>query len=201
MKRNLMIIMLTLVLQGAVAQDYIVKLNGDEIPARVLEVTLEDVVYHHPDSTETLTSRIPKAEVFMIRFENGTKEVFTQNLPENDTATAGVLSPVELHQLGTQDAIQYYKGNGVMWGSAASTAVVFPYGLAGAVILGIMPPDVHPDKVSDPALLAYPEYVMGYEKQAKKKRRRKALAGAGIGSAVAVTVISIAFVSLMNNFQ
>lgn len=193
--------MLTLVLQGAVAQDYIIKLNGDEIPARVLEVTLEDVVYHHPDSAEVLTFRIPKAEVFMIRFENGTKEVFTQNQAENDTATAGVLSPDQLFQLGTQDALQYYKGNGVMWGSAASTAVFFPFGLAGAVVLGIMPPDVHPNKVSDAALLAYPEYVLGYEKQAKKKRRKKALAGAGIGSAVAVTVIGIAFASLMSDFQ
>ena len=201
MKKNLIIIMLTLVLQGAVAQDYIVKLNGDEIPARVLEITLDDVVYHHPDSAEALTSRIPKAAVFMIRFENGTKEVLTQSMAEKDTATVRLLSPDQLYQLGTQDALQYYKGNGVMWGSAASTALLFPYGLAGAVILGVVPPDVHPNKVSDIALLAYPEYVLGYEKQAKKKRRRKALAGAGIGSAVAITVIGIAFASFMGSIQ
>lgn len=201
MKQNLITLMLTLMLQGAVAQDYIVKLNGDEIPARVLEITLDEILYHHPDSAKELTSRMPKPEVFMIRFENGTKEVFTQNQAEKDTATVRLLSPDQLYQLGSQDALQYYKGNGVMWGSAASTALLFPYGLAGAVVLGIMPPDVHPNKVSDTALLAYPEYVLGYEKQAKKKRRRKALAGAGIGSAVAVTVIGITFAAFMNDFQ
>ncbi|WP_162055208.1 hypothetical protein [Pontibacter pamirensis] len=197
MKRNLILIILTLVLQSGFAQDYIVKVNGDEIPARVLEITAGDIVYHHPDSAEELASRIPKVEVFMIRFEDGTKEVFTQRLAEKDTAAVEVLTPDQLYLLGRQDALQYYKGNGTMWGSAAATALVFPYGLLGAAALGVAPTDVYQNKVSDTALLSHPEYVWGYEKQAKKKKIKKALAGAGIGSAVAVTVYGIFFASFM----
>lgn len=200
MKRNLILTMLFFVLQNAYAQDYIIKVNGDEILARVLEVTLEDIVYHHPDSAEALTSRIPKVEVFMIRYENGTKEMFAQILAEKDTAAVEVLTPEQLNLLGMQDAARYYKGNGTMWGSAASTALAFPYGLLGAVALGVAPTDVFKNEVSDPALLSHPEYVQGYEKQAKKKKLSKALAGAGIGTAVALTVYSIVFASLLSAY-
>lgn len=193
--------MLTLVLQGAVAQDYIVKLNGDEIPARVLEVTLEDVVYHHPDSAEALTSRMPKSEVFMIRFENGTKEVFTKSQTENGEVAAEQLTPEQQYLLGQQDVHKYYKGNGVMWGSAASTVVFFPFGLAGAAVLGLTPPKAHWNNVPDNMLLSNPDYVRGYEEEAKRKKRRKAAAGAGIGSVVAVTVATIAIMSALNGMQ
>lgn len=191
MKRHLLLIMLTLVLQSALAQDFIVKVNGDEIPARVMEITLQEVVYLQPDTTEEMTFRIPKKEVFMIRFGNGTKEVFTENLPEQKAIAEEALSAEQLYRLGTRDAILYYKGNGVMWGSAASTALLFPYGLAGAAILGFTPPGLHPDKVSDVGLLSYPEYVRGYQGQAKRQKRKKAAAGAGIGAAVVVGAVLV----------
>ncbi|WP_162055207.1 hypothetical protein [Pontibacter pamirensis] len=185
MKRNLILIMLTLVLQNALAQDYILKVNGDEIPARVLEITLEEILYHQPDSSAAAVLRLPKKEVFMIRFENGTKEVFTENLPGNEVVTAQALSPDQLYLLGKRDAIQYYKGNGVLWGSAAS-ALIVPYGLAGSAVLAFTPPNVHQNRVSDMVLLSYPTYVKGYKEQAKKKKIGKAAAGAGIGTLVGI---------------
>lgn len=141
MKRNLLIVILTLLLQTAFAQDYIVKVNGDEVSARVLEITLDEVLYHQPDSSAEVILRMPKADVFMIRFENGTKEVFTENLPGNEGMAEEVLTADQLYLLGKRDALQYYKGNGVMWGSAASTAMLFPYGYAGAAIFGLSLPE------------------------------------------------------------
>ncbi|GAB3536581.1 hypothetical protein GCM10027443_27270 [Pontibacter brevis] len=189
MKRNLIFILLTLLLQSAFAQDQIVKVNGDEIPARVLEITLEEILYRQPDSLEEAVFRIPNAEVFMIRYENGTKEVFTQNLPGNEAVTDKVMSSTELYLLGKRDASMYYKGNGVMWGSAASTALAFPYGYAGAAVLGLTSVKAHKNRVSDMALLSYPDYVRGYEEQAKSKKARKAIAGAGIGTGVVLGAV------------
>ncbi|MFD3001794.1 hypothetical protein ACFS7Z_15580 [Pontibacter toksunensis] len=185
MKRNLILILLTLLLQNAFAQDYIVKVNGEEIPARVLEITLEEILYHQPDSSAEVVLRLPKTEVFMVRFENGAKEVFSENLQDNKVVTAAALTPDQLYLLGKRDAIQLYKGEGVLWGSAAS-ALIFPYGLAGSAVLAFTPPNVHQNRVSDRELLSYPDYVKGYKDQAKKRKIGKAAAGAGIGTLVGI---------------
>lgn len=192
MKRNLLCIMLTLLLHSAFAQDTIVKVNGDEIPARVLEITLNEILYHQPDSSQEVILRLPKAEVFMIRFENGTKEVFTENLPGNAAVAEEVLTADQLYLLGKNDALLYYRGNGVLWGSAAS-ALVFPYGLAGSAVLAFTPPSVNHNRVSDVALLSYPDYVRGYKEQAQKRKIGKAAGGAALGTlvGVAATVLII----------
>lgn len=76
-----------------------------------------------------------------------------------------------------------------MWGSAATSALLFPYGYAGSAIIGLTHPRAHRNQVSDMALLSYPEYVRGYEEQAKRKKGTKALAGAGIGTGVVLGAV------------
>ncbi|MDO6391288.1 hypothetical protein Q4E40_14200 [Pontibacter sp. BT731] len=170
------------------AQDTIIKKTGEEIPSRVLEITLHEVLYQHPDSLQGITWRLPKAEVFMVKFENGTKEVFEQQ-PDSLSGIAPGMTADELYALGMADAKQYYKGNGAMWGSAASTMVMFPLGLAGSLVIGATPPKVKSTLVSDVRLLEEQDYLKGYKEQAARKKRGKALAGVGIGAGIQLGLI------------
>lgn len=58
------------------AQDVIVKTNGDEIIVKVTEITDVQIKYHKFDNLNGPVYNIDKSEVFMIKYENGTKDVF-----------------------------------------------------------------------------------------------------------------------------
>lgn len=57
------------------AQDVIIKKNGDEIKSKVLEVALTIIKYKKFDNPNGPTFEILKSEVFMIKYENGTKDI------------------------------------------------------------------------------------------------------------------------------
>jgi hypothetical protein len=191
MKKNILLAILILILQNAFAQDVIVKLNGEEQTGLVTEITLQDIYYQSSDSTNTTIQRIAKADVFMVRFANGTKEVFIQNLPESQMEPLAAKSPEQMYQIGRDDAKRLYKGNGALWGSVACV-FAFPYGLAGTAAIGFTKPKVQNNPVSDRSYLSNPYYVKGYERQAHKKKTGKVLAGTGIGVvSVAALIVGV----------
>ncbi len=80
MKKTLFTLLALVTVIVCQAQDVITKRNGDELKARVLEINPSDIKYKRFDNLEGPTISILKSEVFMIVFENGTKEVLnTQN--------------------------------------------------------------------------------------------------------------------------
>jgi hypothetical protein len=85
-----LIIMLTGV--AANGQDIIVQKNGDEIKAKVDQVLDAEIKYHKFDNLSGPLYSIKKTEVFMIKYENGTKDVFNSQalpvLPQTQVATA-----------------------------------------------------------------------------------------------------------------
>ncbi|MHC2993200.1 hypothetical protein OB13_17025 [Pontibacter sp. HJ8] len=58
------------------AQDILIKRNGDELEVKVLEINLEEIRYKRYDNLEGPLISIAKGEVFMIKYENGTKVTF-----------------------------------------------------------------------------------------------------------------------------
>jgi hypothetical protein len=58
-------------------QDIITKTNGDEIQARVFEVSTNEIKYKRFDNPEGPDYVIDKSQVFMIKYENGNKDVFS----------------------------------------------------------------------------------------------------------------------------
>ncbi|WMX15635.1 hypothetical protein [Aureispira sp. CCB-E] len=58
------------------AQDNIIQRDGSEIKAKVLEITPKIIQYKRFDNINGPTYSILKANVFMIQYENGTKDVF-----------------------------------------------------------------------------------------------------------------------------
>lgn len=59
------------------AQDIITKCNGEEIEAKVTEIGDTQIKYRKYENPQGAIYNIPASEVFVIRFEDGTREVIT----------------------------------------------------------------------------------------------------------------------------
>lgn len=57
--------------------DNIILLNGEEVMSKVLEVTVDEIKYKRCDNLEGPVYSIKKSDVFMIKYTNGTKDIFT----------------------------------------------------------------------------------------------------------------------------
>lgn len=71
-----------MVINGS-AQDLIIMKNGDEIKSKVKEITLDVIKYRKHENPDGPVISVLKSEVFMIKYENGTKDIFTKEKKEN----------------------------------------------------------------------------------------------------------------------
>mgnify|MGYP007070244083 CR=1 FL=1 len=110
MKKIVLLMIAVAACLGAAAQDVIILTNGDEIEAKVLKVTetvLEYKRYDNPDGpsyVKLLTN------VFMVKYENGVKDVFTTpetvarqtdaTVRQDDVVEMGEHSPLTLRREG-----------------------------------------------------------------------------------------------------
>jgi uncharacterized protein (TIGR02145 family) len=74
------------------SQDVIFKKTGDEIQAKVLEILPDIVKYKKISNMEGPTYSILIEDVFMIKYQNGTKDVFNQNKPSTNLVNVPVNS-------------------------------------------------------------------------------------------------------------
>ena len=58
------------------AQDIIIKMNGDEIKAKVTEVNKKEINYQEFEDESGRIWSLSTSDIFMIKYENGTKDVF-----------------------------------------------------------------------------------------------------------------------------
>ncbi len=63
------------------AQDVITFKNGDELKAKVSEVGISEIKYKKFDNLSGPEYTTRKVDVFMIKYENGTKDVFVSTTP------------------------------------------------------------------------------------------------------------------------
>ncbi|KAA3438502.1 hypothetical protein [Rufibacter hautae] len=88
MKKTLLLLVVLFTWGVAQAQDLIIKRNGEEISAKILEITPELVKYQRADYLEGPLISILKKEVFMIKYANGNKETFNAPAPAVSTSMA-----------------------------------------------------------------------------------------------------------------
>lgn len=97
--KKVFLILLSVVLSGAVAsaQDLITKKNGEDIKAKILEVNQNEVKYRKWDNLDGPIFTIAKYEILIVRYENGTNEVFNSAAPvygySDDTPPAQGVQP------------------------------------------------------------------------------------------------------------
>lgn len=75
-KRIRLLGLLMIIVNILTAQDIIYKKNGEEISANILEITIDVVKYKKFDQSDGPIRNINKSEVFMIIYQDGTREKF-----------------------------------------------------------------------------------------------------------------------------
>lgn len=85
--KRLLLTLLTLVSLTTFAQDVIICRNGDEISSKVLKVSKTEVEYKKWTNQDGPAYTIEKAEVFMIKYQNGDKDVFKETPAAQPTTT------------------------------------------------------------------------------------------------------------------
>ena len=172
--------------------DVILRTDGREVPGRVLTISPLMLTYLPPAGADTL--RLATADVFLVRYANGTREVLhpiaaaTGKPPVPDPLPN--LSDAQRRAKGRQDAARGYTGSGPFWGSLGAT-------LYGGPLLGVVAPvsiAPHPIAVANLgaprlALLADPAYGPAYRQEAQRRKRDRTWAGYGVGVGVWVVLI------------
>lgn len=74
--KKILLILSVLCSLSAMAQDVIVKQNGDEIQCKLIEVGTESIKYKRWSNQNGPTFVEERDDVFMIKYENGEKDVF-----------------------------------------------------------------------------------------------------------------------------
>jgi hypothetical protein len=136
-------------------QDIIVQKTGDEIKARVEQVLDAEIKYRKFENLTGPVYTIKKDQVFMIRYENGTKDVFTTqpapvstqpqtapaskvNYTDNDiqpARTASVISYVIIAPIMTLGAISAFTEDDLSVGTGAGATVIAGVGIPVAAIM------------------------------------------------------------------
>ena len=84
MKKLLLSLMITMFIGFPIkAQDFIVLKTGDEVKSKVLEIGLTEIKYKKYDNLNGPSYTVTKSDVFMVRYENGTKDVISTIQSEN----------------------------------------------------------------------------------------------------------------------
>ena len=79
MKKVLFILLGVLLASTSYAQDLITKLDGTDIKAKILEVNQTEIKYKKADYLDGPTFTMDRADILLVRYANGTNEVF--NVP------------------------------------------------------------------------------------------------------------------------
>lgn len=90
MKKIFFIFFFSILVTALWAQDVIIKKNGDEMQAKVVEVGTAEIKFKKTDNPDGPVYSIARSEVFMIKYANGAKDVISAS---ND-------SPKEKHTTG-----------------------------------------------------------------------------------------------------
>jgi hypothetical protein len=180
-------------------QDILVKRNGDEIKARVLTITPEEITYRlhgsQPDSlANSRTEMIARAELFMIKYENGAKEVFdgekqsevklVSSVPAGEEVAVRK-SSADLYNKGRFDATSYYRGyKGAATGTLVLSLISPLAGLIPAVACSATPPQEHNLQYPSYDQFRQLDYQNGYRNQARKTKSGRVWRNWGIGLGV-----------------
>lgn len=151
MKKSLLVLFLLIfsLVLGVNAQDIITKKNGDEIKAKVLEITLSELKYKNFNNLEGPMISIAKSDVIFVKYENGTKDVFGEDKIANPSNPTG-MDNEKLALVGKADARRYYKGYS---GAGGGTLVT---GLFAGSLLALVPAIATASSAPKESNLQYP---------------------------------------------
>jgi hypothetical protein len=197
------------------SQDIITKIDGTDIKSRVQEVNETHVVYKNFDNLKGPNYVISKNDLIMIRYENGTKDLFYKtNKPDNSNEVKenaetkdenklvlnsgavvdiNTMDSTALMRQAEADASFYYKGkksgaDAVYWISAIGSPVL---GIAPALIINSKEPLDANLRYPNQKLFEKPAYRKAYKEEAHRIKKIKVWVMYGVGSAVSIILYGL----------
>jgi hypothetical protein len=169
------------------AQDILTKKNGEDIKAKVLEVTNNEVKYKKFDNLNGPLFTILKSELLLIRYENGSKDIFNEAKKIESNSTQNE----DLYIQGQSDANKYYKGYKSSGTAVISTSLLLSplVGLVPAVLCSTTEPQDENLNYPSSELMKKTEYSNGYRQKAKKIKQNKVWKNWGIGFGINLALL------------
>lgn len=137
MKKHLLLTLsaILLIAISVSAQDIIVKKSGDEIQSKVVEISSKEIKYKKFSNLEGPTYTMSKDEIFMLKYENGEKEVFDSSTNTNNKELSIGLGQYYLgdKQLSKPEFIDLIKTNDRAYKEYKS----FKFGFITSIILAV----------------------------------------------------------------
>jgi len=162
------------------SQDLITKKTSEDIQSKVLEVTSTEIKYKKFDNLDGPIFTLLKSEVAMIRYENGTKDIFNEET-NNEINSVKIPTSSELFTQGQLDASKYYTGYRGAGTGTLVTGLISPLvGLIPAIACSSTQPNEKNLSFPNPELMKNPNYYDGYTKKAKKIKQGKVWMNWGI---------------------
>jgi hypothetical protein len=165
-------------------QDLITKKNGEDIKAKVTEVTLSEIKYKKFENLEGPIYSLLIKDVLIIRYENGSKDLFTQDTPSISNFEQGQLDASKFYYVPKSDESLVL----------TTTSLLTPLvgGIAAAIESNKEIKDENLNYLNK-ALINNTEYKNGYKQMAikirKKKIYNKFLLGTGFNLAIVLFLI------------
>ena len=180
---------LIFLLPEAFSQDLITTKTGRDISGLVQEVTKTAIIYQRNDSVFT----IPKAEIFMVKYANGSKADYgAKNTAKAEALLAlqaGGLSVDSLRKTGFRDAAKHYRGyKDAATGTFISTLLFPPAGLIVAVGTASTIPNTRNLNYPSDMLAADRDYAAAYLEKSHKKKKEYVWTNFGIGLGVSALI-------------
>ncbi len=184
MKKNLLLLCLIFISKLSFCQDIITFKTGDEKTIKVLEVGQSEIKYKKDDSSTVLYT-VAKTDVFMIKYKDGSKDVFSVQKKTTEVSDKIDGSFYNSCFKAQSDVKNDYKPS-PMVGIGSFLTTVFTSGLLGLIptisCASTTPPisnlEINEKKAKDE------NYVKCYLKAARKRKAAAAWTGWGIGMGV-----------------
>jgi hypothetical protein len=184
MKKTNFLLILFFASMSLFAQDIITTKSGDDIKAKVLEVNTTEIKYKKIDNIDGPIFSVLKSEVLIVRYENGTKDIFTSSKPINETKSSSLSE--DPYMQGKEDAKKFYKGKHSGTGGTVVTAILTSplLGLIPAIACSSAEPSSDNLNYPNYELMKNNEYNLSYKAEAHSIKKKKVWGGYAIGSGV-----------------
>lgn len=196
MKKFIILITLSfVVIDISNAQDSLIMRTGVIVLAKVIEVGGSEVKYKTFDNLNGPLHSVLKTDLLMIRYENGTKDVFG-DLKKDRIVLGSNQDPYSEGKADALDNYHNYKNAGT--GVLLTTSIPFWGPLLGLVPLGLCISTLPSDEnlgYSNPELMKNSEYANGYRDKAKQIKNNKVVKNYYIGLGVQAGYFAVALVA------
>ena len=181
-------------------QDIITKKNGEDIQAKVIEITISELKYKNFNNLNGPLISILKSDVIFVKYENGTKDIFADDKPLPISGSASNLETNtenidedKLALAGKEDAKKYYKSYS---GAGAGTLITGIWSgpivaLIPAIATSSTPPREGNLQYPKPSLMKNPSYAHAYQQEAFRIKKRMVWDNYVISLIVNATVLAV----------